>query len=326
MKLYLGIDIGKSSFTAALCTENLERQIIHPEVMNQADGWQTLKEWVLKQSQEMQATQIQLGVESTGGYEKPMVEWFRSDTNFTITILNPVRVKRFAQSELSRTKNDLNDARLIARYLAIRKPNPTPVTAPEIEELKIMVRHLEHLTRKQADEKTYLETVVEVNIRQQTQQIFQFYQEQIEKVLNQIRKHIDSYPNLQHQSDLLQSIPGIGKITSAILLTECIPSLTPKQQVSHAGLAPRQNQSGKINGKTQLCKTGNKRLRTALYLPTLCAIRHNPIIHEFYQRLIGRGKPKMVAVGACMRKFVHIIVGVLKNQQYFNPFYAKNLS
>lgn len=326
MKLYLGIDIGKSSFTATICTENLERQIIHPEVMNQTDGWQTLKEWALKQSQEMQATQVQLGVESTGGYEKPLVEWFRSNTDFEITVLNPVRIKRFAQSELSRTKNDLNDARLIARYLAIRKPNPTLVIAPEIEELKIMVRHLEHLTRKQADEKTYLESVVEANIRQQIQQIIQFYQEQIEKVLDQIRKHIDSHPNLQHQSDLLQSIPGIGKITSAILLSECIPSLTPKQQVAHAGLAPRQNQSGKMNGKTQLCKTGNKRLRTALYLPTLCAIRHNPVIHEFYQRLIGRGKPKMVAVGACMRKFVHIIVGVLKNQQYFDPFYAKILS
>ncbi len=326
MKLYLGIDMGKSSFTAALCTENLERQIIHPEVMNQTDGWQTLKEWALKQSQEMQATQVQLGVESTGGYEKPMVEWFRSNTDFEITVLNPVRIKRFAQSELSRTKNDVNDARLIARYLAIRKPNPTLVIAPEIEELKIMVRHLEHLTRKQADEKTYLESVVEPNIRRQTQQIIKTYQEQIEKAQDQIRKHIDSHPNLRHQSDLLQSIPGIGKTTSAILLSECIPSLTPKQQVAHAGLAPRQNQSGKMNGKTKLCKTGNKRLRTALYLPTLCAIRHNPVIHEFYQRLIGRGKPKMVAVGACMRKFVHIIVGVLKNQQYFDPYYERNLS
>jgi len=313
--------MGKSGFTAALCDENLGHQIVHPEVRNQVDGWEAIKEWALRHSKEIQA-EVHLGVESTGGYEKPMIEWFRSNTDFTITILNPVRVKKFAQSELARTKNDLNDARLIARYLAIRKPEPTPAIVPEIEDLKLMVRHLEHLIRKQADEKTYLDSVTEATIRRQTQDIIQTYRKQIEKAQAQIHEHIDSHPNLRNQADLLQSIPGIGEKTSAILLCECIPALTPKQQVAHAGLAPRHNQSGKMNGKTQLCKTGNKRLRTALYLPTLCAIRCNPVIGEFYQRLIARGKLKMVAVGACMRKLIHIIVGVLKNQQYFDPNYA----
>jgi len=320
MKLYLGIDMGKSGFTAALCSEEQTLQIIHPVVRNQIDGWRVIKVWALKQFKGSPA-EVHLGVESTGGYEKPLVDWFRSNTDFVITVLNPVRVKKFAQSELIRTKNDLNDARLIARYLAIRKPRPTPAIAPEFEKLKSMVRHLEHLIRKQADEKTYLESVTEATIRRQTQNIIQTYQKQIEKVQAQIRKHIDSHPNLRNQSDLLQSIPGIGEKTSAILLCEYIPALTPKQQAAHAGLAPRHNQSGKMNGKTQLCKTGNKRLRTALYLPTLCAIRCNPIISQFYQRLIARGKLKMVAVGACMRKLLHIIVGVLKNQISFDPNY-----
>ncbi len=320
MMLYLGIDMGRSGFTAALCSEDQAFQIVHPEVRNQIDGWRAIRDWVLKQSKE-KPTEVHLGVESTGGYEKPLVGWFRSNTDFVITVLNPVRVKKFAQSELSRTKNDLNDARLIARYLAIRKPKPTLVTVPEIEELKLMARHLEHLIRKQADEKTYLDSVTEAIILRQNQDIIQAYQKQIEKVQNQIRKHIDSNPNLRNQSGLLRSIPGIGEKTSAILLYECIPALTPKQQVPHASLAPRHNQSGKMNGKTQLCKTGNKRLRTALYLPTLCAIRCNPVIREFYQRLIARGKLKMVAVGACMRKLIHIIVGVLKNQISFNPNY-----
>lgn len=321
MKLYLGIDMGKSAFTAALCSEDQTFQIVHWEVRNQIDGWQVIRDWALKKSHEIQA-KVHLGVESTGGYEKPMIEWFRSNTDFTITILNPVRVKKFAQSELSRTKNDLNDARMIARYLAIRKPQPTPAIVPEIEELKLMVRHMEHLIRKQTDEKTYLDSVTETSIRRQTQDIIQTYEKQIKKIQTRIRKHIDSHPNLRNQAELLQSIPGIGEKTSTILLCECIPELTPKQQVAHAGLAPRHNQSGKMNGKTKLCKTGNKRLRTALYLPTLCAIRCNPVIREFYQRLIARGKHKMVAVGACMRKLIHIIVGVLKNQISFNPNYA----
>ncbi len=323
MKMFLGIDMSKLSFTAAICSNDLEHQMTHPKVDNQVLGWEIIREWALKQSQTLNAEKIHMGLESTGGYEKPLVKWFRNNTDFEISVLNPVQVKRFAQSELSRTKTDLNDARLIARYLAIRKPRTTPITAPEIEELKLMVRHLEHLKKRQSDEKIYLEAACTENIRQQTRQIIQAFQEQIEKAQQMIKQHIDNHPSLKQQVDLLQTIPGVGMTTSTIILCEIIPSLEPKQQVAHAGLAPRQNQSGKMNGKTQLSKTGNKRLRTALYLPTLCAIRCNPIIQEFYQRLISRGKTKMVAVGASMRKLLHIIVGVLKNQKQFNPLYAK---
>jgi len=326
MKLYLGIDIGKLLFTAALCNDDLGFKTIHPELSNDLEGWKILKQWTLKYSNKMKIVNIHLGIESTGGYEKPLVEWFRKNSDFEITILNPVQAKRFNQSELTRTKNDTNDARLIAQYMAIRKPKSTKVNPIELEELKLKVRHLEHLTRKQADEKTYLESCREINIRQQIQNIIKFYQSQIDQIKDEIQKHIDLNPNLRSKSKLLESIPGIGKITSAIILSECIPSLTPKQQVAHAGLAPRHNQSGKFNGKTQLCKTGNKRLRTALYLPTLCAIRHNPVIHEFYYRLLGRGKPKMVAVGACMRKLLHIIVGVQKNQQIFDPNFKQKFA
>lgn len=98
-------------------------------------------------------------------------------------------------------------------------------------------------------------------------------------------------------------------------------SFDPKQRVAHAGLAPRERQSGLLKGKPQLCKTGNKRIRTALYLPTLAAIRYNPVVALFYERLVSKDKPKMVAVCACMRKLLHIAVGVLKNQTPFHPNY-----
>ena len=76
-------------------------------------------------------------------------------------------------------------------------------------------------------------------------------------------------------------------------------------------------------GKSRLCKTGNRRLRTALFMPTLAAIRYNPIISRFYLKLISNGKPKMVAVAACMRRLLHIVIGVLKNQILFDPDYER---
>ncbi len=96
----------------------------------------------------------------------------------------------------------------------------------------------------------YLESCREANIPQQIKNIIKFYQSQIDPIKDEIQKHIDLNPNLKSKSKLLESIPGVGKITSAIILSECIPSLTPKQQVAHAGLTPRHNQSGKFNGKT----------------------------------------------------------------------------
>ena len=95
--------------------------------------------------------------------------------------------------------------------------------------------------------------------------------------------------------------------------------LGTKQQVAHAGLSPRESQSGLFKGKSKLCKTGNKRIRTALYFPALCAINHNPLISHLYEKLVSGGKIKMVVVCVCMRKLLHISVGVLKNKTPFNP-------
>lgn len=321
MTLYLGIDIAKYDFTAAVHSCDGCWKVSHPKLPNNKTGWNEIKQWVNKQISQCGADSVHIGIESTGGYEADMVEWFRKETDSAITILNPVQVKRFIESQLIRTKTDTVDARMIAHYMAIHGPNPTPQTPDEVKQLKALTRHLEHLTRKRADELTYLESIRDQAIQSLAKQTIKSFDAQIKKVQDKIKNHLDNHPDLKAKRDLLKSIPGIGDITSVILLSEINGSLDPKQQAAHAGLAPREKKSGTLKGKTQLCKTGNKRLRTALYLPTLAAIRHNPVIANFYYRLLARGKPKMVAVAACMRKLLHICVGVLKNEMNFDPCY-----
>ncbi len=185
-------------------------------------------------------------------------------------------------------------------------------------------RHLDHLIRKRADEMTYLESVKNPVIKSSVKQMIKSFDKQIEKVKKRIGDHLDNHPDLKRNKELLTSIPGIGDLTAGILLSEINGSLEPKKQVAHAGLAPRERQSGMRKGKSMLCKTGNRRLRTALFMPTLAAIRYNPVISRFYMKLISKGKPKMVAVAACMRRLLHIVIGVLKNQILFDPDYERS--
>lgn len=323
MKLYLGVDMAKHDFVSAIESSDGSVKRSSKKLGNNSRGWNEVKSWVLKQQSLCKADAVHMGVESTGGYETEMVEWMRTHTDFEINVLNPVQVKRFIQSQLIRTKNDSVDARMIARYMATHKPSPTPVLAEGIRELRALTRHLDHLIRKRADEMTYLESVKGPVVKSSVKQMIKSFDRQIEKVKKQIGDHLDNHPDLKRNKELLTSIPGIGDLTAGILLSEINGSSEPKKKVAHAGLAPRERQSGMRKGKSRLCKTGNRRLRTALFMPTLAAIRYNPVIRRFYIKLISKGKPKMVAVATCMRRLLHIVIGVLKNQILFDHSYKQ---
>jgi transposase len=128
---------------------------------------------------------------------------------------------------------------------------------------------------------------------------------------------------LRADRNLLQSIPGVGAVTAQALLAE-LPEpgqfASAQQAAAYAGLAPRQYRSGtSVRKRTRLSKAGNARLRKALYLPALTALRFNPLLKAFFERLVAAGKARMVAVGACMRKLLMIAYGVLKNRTPFDP-------
>ena len=150
----------------------------------------------------------------------------------------------------------------------------------------------------------------------------EFLDQQIEEIEELIKNYIEKHKDLNDKHKLLDSIPGIGKRTIAVVLAflsgiENFDSV--KQVVAFVGLNPKQRQSGtSVRGTSRISKTGDANLRKAFYMPAVVSIRHNPIVKDFAERLSKAGKSKMIIVIAAMRKLIHIIYGVLKNKKPFN--------
>ncbi len=150
--------------------------------------------------------------------------------------------------------------------------------------------------------------------------------EQIAQVERKIRQHFDDHPDLKRRRDLLTSIPGIGQTTAGSILSE-IPHLdrfqSAKAVAAFAGLSPRERRSGtSIHGRTRLCKTGNARIRKALYMPAMVALRFNPTLRIFAERLLAAGKHKRLVIGAVMRKLLVLAYGILRSGVAFDANYA----
>ena len=135
---------------------------------------------------------------------------------------------------------------------------------------------------------------------------------------------IPGSPGLRADRDLLATIPGVGTQTASTIVAELPPSA--RSAAAYCGLSPREFRSGtSVRGRTRLSKAGSARLRTALYLPALTAVRFNPVLKAFDARLVDAGKPKMQAIGACVRKLVMRCYGVLKNRAPFDPAWASRV-
>ncbi|KKL95088.1 hypothetical protein LCGC14_1858130 [marine sediment metagenome] len=312
-RIAIGIDVSKLTLDVALTTDGKE-VVSSGQFANDAKGHKALHKWVGKQMRKHGAGEVHYTMEATGVYSEGIHE-FLSESGEMVSVENPLKIKSFAQMQMMRTKNDAVDAAIIARYAWIMKPALTPPIEPAIKRLRALARHLEHLTQRKASEANRLESAKDTIVIKSIKDIVKRYEHQIGKVTKEIKNHIDNNPDLQEQMDLLTSIPGIADKTAGVILSELKgETMSVKAQVAHAGLAPRQRVSGtSVRGKTQICKTGNARLRKSLYMAALSAIQHNPHVREFYQRLVSQGKHKMVALCACMRKLLVIALGVLRN-------------
>lgn len=208
-------------------------------------------------------------MEATGTYGDSLATYLH-EAGHVVSVVNPAAVKAYAQSHLSRTKTDRVDAALIAGFCSERCPPAWQPPAPELRELQALVRRLETLQEMRTAEVNRLHAgiVVEV-VRALVEEHLAYLCEQIERTQALIRAHIDTHPTLKQQSQLLDSIPGIGETTAAALLAE-VPDLkqykSAREVAAFAGLVPRERQSGSsVRGRVRLSKIGNARLRKALY-------------------------------------------------------------
>jgi transposase len=310
----LGIDIAKRKFDAALLINGKTK---HKTCKNSAEGFETLMIWLEKQG----IQKVHACLEATGNYGEDLAIYLH-EAGHIVSIVNPARIKGFAQSELIRTKTDKLDAALIARFCLAMKPVPWTPPLPEIRSLRALVRRADSLVDMRSQEKNRISTAHESVILLIKEHIVYLDQE-IEKIRRQIADLIRQNPHLKRRKELLDSIPAIGKVTIPHILAELDDPEKfnhVRKMVAFIGLAPKETLSGSsIKGKPRLCKIGHARLRKALYMPALVSIQCNPIMIAFYNRLKDKGKNGKVIVCAIMRKLVHIIFGVLKSGKKYDP-------
>lgn len=317
-KTVLGIDVAKSKLDVALM---LNGKALMKKFDNNIRGFKLLQGWLTS----LKIEQVHACLEATGVYGDAVAE-FLHERGHRVSVVNPVRIKSFAKSDLQRNKTDPADARTIAAFCLAKDLDDWHPLPPEIKQLQALTRRIEALERMLLVETNRLEMAPDTT-RPSIDRMIRNLKKEIDNVQRLIKDHIDDHPDLKQQSDLLQTIPGIGEKTARLLLGEIeFRSFTSARALAaHAGVTPRQFQSGKSLNWTRLSKLGSGRIRKALYFPAISALRHNAVIKTFARRLSENGKAPMQIVCAAMRKLLHIAFGVIKNNCPFDPAPAFNV-
>jgi transposase len=338
---YLGVDVSKKHLSVNLRDPSKDNPLwTNKSIPNTDIGFALIEDTVAKRISKFckGPFKVAIGMESTGVYGEKLAYYFngRQSRGFTVYVLNPMAVKSFARSAMAKNKNDAADAQAIASYLSVAIPNRTimPWVAPTEEEaaLNSLSKRREELVAMRAEERNHLEKLMNgANASDEAlgsvHRFIDFLDCEIKHIEKEIERHVCKHPGMKIDVDLLRSIPGIGEAASVVIESEtCGLSKFSRvrQLTAYVGLSPEEHTSGtSVYRHSHISKRGSARIRRVLYMCAMSAIRSNPIIKIFYERLVARGKCKKLAIVACMRKLLHIIWGVLKKGVCFDPEYAK---
>jgi len=300
--LFIGIDVGKDWLDFSIAGTN---KIVR--YGNHTDGISKLLEQISLLEPKL------IAVEASGGYESDFVNELLQ-TDHQIAVVNPTRVRALANARGLLAKTDQIDARNIATYAELIQPEPKQAR----EDLDIRIRALiirrEQLVDMRAAEGNRLGTCHET-IKADIREHLDWLERQIGILDNEIKQLVKSSQKWTNQTELLETMPGVGFIT-AVTVTASMPELGElnRQKIAAlAGLAPYNRDSGKKRGKRRIFG-GRQSVRRVMYMAALSATKHNPIIKKFYERLIEKGKPFKVAITACMRKMITIMNVMVKHQ------------
>ena len=311
--VYLGIDVAKRKFECALL---LGERFRNKSFSNDAQGIQACLHWVQHWAQ----APVHACLEATGPYGEALASAL-FEAGQRVSLVNPARVREFAQGLGLRNKTDPLDARVLARFAKDSAPRLWAPPPPGLAELSALVRRLDALIDMRTQERNRRQ-VAHCSVHPDIEAHLSFLDGAIAQLEQAIRDLVDRDPHLRAQRELLESIPGIGQATSAWLLAELGPKhfSCAREAAAHAGLAPVHCICGdSVRGKPRLPRDGHARLRKALYWPAISAMRYNPLVSALTSRLHARGKHNMAIIAAAMRKLLHIAFGVLKSGTKFNP-------
>jgi len=251
-------------------------------------------------------------IEATGRLEMPFVIAC-AKASLPFVVANPIHIKRFAGAIGQRAKTDKLDSQLIAHYAEAIKPSLSTLKPDVMQSMSDLVARRNQLLAMQTMEKNRLQ-ILPKELAMTIKPILTAFKNQIEKIEDKILNLIESCPEYQAKNEILQSMKGIGKIASASIISN-LPELgymTNKQASALIGVAPINKESGRFKGQRKI-QGGRHQIRTVLYMAMMSAIQSNPVFKETYQRLVAAGKPKKVALIACVRKMIVILNSMLRD-------------
>ena len=261
---------------------------------------------------------VRIVLEATGGLEIPLLQALRT-AGLPVALVNPRQVRDFAKALGLLAKTDRLDARVLAHFAKATELPLRPLKTSEDTELDALMGRRNQLSDILVAEKNRRASAATEAARADIEAHIEWLKQRLKALDEQLKDQVKRCVAWQQKSKLLQSVKGIGFVTSVSLLADCpeLGHLNRHQIAKLAGVAPLNRDSGKQHG-TRHIYAGRAQVRTKLYMATLTAIRCNPVIKAFYQRLIARNKLKKVAIVACMRKLLTIINVMVRDNKFWN--------
>ena len=314
IRTWAGIDVSAKTLAVCRWRDSVEDE---QEFANDAEGHRALLKWLGKRSR--------VCVEATGVYHLQLALRLGA-AGVELMVVNPRVAKDFARALANRSKTDAVDARALLEYVRRMPFQPWQPPSEAVLELREFGRRVTELVRVSVGEKNRLHAkdvkaisaVVAADVREHVAQI----ERRIRKIENAAVAVIGGDADLREQYEILLAAKGIGRRSAILLLTELAaldPTMTRREIVAYAGLDPRVCESGSsVHKQVRISKIGNARLRAILYMNAISAIRHDRGARLFYARLLARGKKRMQAVVAVMRKLLHGIWTALQRRVAFD--------
>lgn len=322
---WIGVDVSKHKLHAGWLVDAAGEKIKPKAVANSPAGVDTLLAWARRHTG-AEASGMHFVLEATSVYHEPVAEAL-AGAGAVVSVVNPLQVRRFAQSRGIESKTDAHDRRVLALFGYHQRPPAWQPPPPEAKELHTLLRRLEAVEADLQRERNRLETAEwqgSAEVLRSHEIVIDSLETEAKRLREEIDRHIDRHPQLKDQRELLASIPGLGEVATRYLtaLFSTHTFTTAAQAAAYLGLAPKRHQSGTLERPARLSKMGDARARAKLYWPAIAALRANPHIRAMAQRLHGAGKATMAIIAAAMRKLVHIAFGVIKHQTPYDPQWA----
>ena len=299
---YVGIDVAKAQVDVAVRPTDDRWEVSHDEA-----GVRQL----VSQLKTLEPVMVLL--EASGGLELPLVAALATE-ELPVVVVNPRQVRDFARATGKLAKTDSLDAAVLAHFAEVIRPPVRPLRDAETQVLNSLVARRHQVMTMLVSEKNRLGTAI-VAVRPRVEAHIAWLERELDDLDEGLRRTLRQSSVWREKDDLLRTVPGVGEQISLTLLAYLpeLGTLDRRQIAALVGVAPFNRDSGTLRGKRTIWG-GRARVRAALYMGALVASRCNPVIREFYQRLLAAGKPKKLALTACMRKLVVILNSMLKHR------------